>query len=308
MHHVKVGITLGGGVGPGDGAVQAETLGFDSVWVGEHITNWGAGTMSAIPMLATMAAATSKITVGTSILLFPLRHPTMVAKEIATIDILSGGRVVMGIGVGGENPKEFEACGINVKERGARTNEGLDLVIKLWTQDTVSHHGRFFSMEGISMAPRPVQQPHPPIYVAGRRDAAMRRAARYGDGWFPYLYDPERYQQSMATIQEAAQARKRDLSHFDWAIYQFIAVENTYEAAHKVAAQALKAMYRQDFETIAPRYAVLGTPNQCLERLRQFYEAGARHIVLVPLGDAKGRQARLETLAEKVVPEVRKFQ
>lgn len=307
MSTISVGITAAGGPGLGDGAALAETLGFDSLWAGEHIANWGAGTMSAIPTAAVMAARTTRIKVGTSVLLFPLRHPTIVAKEFATLDVISQGRVILGIGVGGENPKEFEACGIPVKERGARTNEGLEIVRKLWTQEEVTYNGRYFKMEGIRMAPKPVQQPSLPIYVAGRRDAAMRRAARHGDGWFPYLYDPERYRQSVATITEVAEQAGKKMDDFGWAIYQFIALEKSYEDGLRVAARSLQAMYRQDFQTLAPRYAVLGTAAQCVERLHDYYEAGARHLVLVPLGGGDSRQAVMEHIAGEVLPALRKF-
>lgn len=287
-------------------AVLVEEMGFDSIWAGEHFTNWRPA-LSAIPVVATFSAVTSRIKVGTSIILFPLRHPTVVAKEVSTLDILSKGRVILGIGVGGENPKEFEACGVDVKERGARTNEGLKLVRNLWTKDEVTHKGRFFNMEGISMLPKSVQKPHPPIYVAGRRDAAMRRAARYGDGWFPYLYDPERYRTSVTKIKEVAEESGKGLSTFEWALYQYVAIEESYEEALTVAARSLGTAYKQDFTTIAAKYVVLGTPSQCLERLHQFYEAGARHFVLAPLGSAEGRAKRMEIIATELMPQIRRF-
>lgn len=308
MSQIKVGVTVSGGQRLGDMAVLAEELGFDSIWTGEHITNWGAGTLSSVPVVATMAARTRRISVGTSIMLFPLRHPTIVAKEITTLDILSEGRVVLGIGVGGENPKEFEACGVDVRQRGARTNEGLELVLKLWTEEEVTYNGRFFKMSGVRMAPKPLQQPHPPIYVAGRREAAMVRATRYGDGWFPYLYDPERYRRSVAKIHEVAEQKDKDLSSFGWALYQHIAVEDSYEKALKVAAQSLQASYGQDFETLASRYAVIGTVEQCVERIHEYYEAGARHFVFAPRGTGGSPQQRMEVIAAEIMPQLRKFQ
>ncbi|MFQ5933212.1 MAG: LLM class flavin-dependent oxidoreductase [Dehalococcoidia bacterium] len=307
MDEVQVGISaVEDGAGVGDLAALVEKLGFDSIWAGEHITNFGP-VLSSVPVVATFAARTSTIKVGTSVMLFPLRHPTVIAKEVSSLDILSGGRVIFGIGVGGENPKEFEACGVNVKERGSRTNEGLELIRKLWTGDKITHKGHFFDMEGVVMEPRPVQRPGPPIYVAGRRDAAMRRAAIHGDGWLPYFYDPDRYRGSVARIRGVAEETGKDLSSFHWALFQFIAVENSYEEALEVAIQSLEQSYIGDFTTIAPKYVALGTPSQCIERLYQYHEAGARHFILTPIGSRGKQRAKIELLAEELLPQIRKF-
>ena len=308
MSDIHVGVSAGdeftqlGGL-----AAHAEQLGFESIWTGEHMTNFGPN-LSGIPVMATFASCTKTMKVGAAITLFPLRHPTVVAKEISTLDIISGGRIIFGIGIGGENPKEFEACGIDVRERGPRTDEGLELVRKLWTGEPVTHKGRFFEMEDIVMEPTPVQKPGPPIYVAGRRDGAMRRAVLHGDGWFPYLYDPGRYRQSVDRIREVAAEKERDLSNFGWALYQFIAMEDTYERALEIGIENLGGNYNQDFTSIAPRYAALGTADQCLERLHEFYEAGAREFVLAPMThQGENVASKLEQMAEELLPAIKGF-
>ncbi len=114
----------------------------------------------------------------------PLRHPTPVAKQIATLDHLTGGRFVFGVGIGGEFPREYEGCGVPLNERGARLSEGIEVIRKLWTGERVSHGGRFYNFKDVKMTPVPRQPGGPPIWCGGRSEAALRRAARLADGWF----------------------------------------------------------------------------------------------------------------------------
>ena len=169
-----------------------EDLGYEYLSVGEHFMrgNPPGPTHASLPLLGVAAGATEKIRLLSSILLVPFYHPLALARMTASLDIASGGRLTLGIGVGGEFPVEFEAAGLNVRQRGRRTNECLDAVRRLWTEDRVSFAGRHFAFQDASINPKPAQQPHPPVWVAGRRDAAMLRAVRYGDGWFPYFLQP----------------------------------------------------------------------------------------------------------------------
>jgi len=186
----KVGIVFPGG-DPAE--VQAlEQLGFDSVWSGEHLLYHGP-TLDALIVLAAYAARTERLKVGSSVLLLPLRPPALVAKAAATLDVLSGGRLILGVGVGGEYPPEFEAVGIPLAERGARADEALAILKLLWSGDPASFEGRFYRLPEVRLNPPPAQPGGPPIWVGGRSWAARRRAARLGDGWFPYLVDPEQY-------------------------------------------------------------------------------------------------------------------
>lgn len=168
---------------------RIEALGFDSVWTSEHILFYGP-TLDATVTLGACAALTERVKLGTAILLMPLRSATVVAKAISTADILSGDRVIRGIGVGGEFPQEFEATGVPVNERGTRTDEAIRVVKQLWTEDDTSFHGRWTNFDGVTMQPKPPQPGGPPIVVAGRSAAAQRRAARLGDGYMPYLFTP----------------------------------------------------------------------------------------------------------------------
>jgi len=176
MVDLKVGTTVGGDA-LRSGA-ELEQMGYASLWVSEHILFYGP-TLESVPQLGALTAITTKATLGTAIYLLPLRHPTIVAKSFGTLDILSHGRITLGIGVGGEYAKEFEATGVPVKQRGSRSDEAIDVIKRLWGGDHVSHHGRFFQFEDVSMQPKPARAGGPPIvgYWLGRPIAsAIARA------------------------------------------------------------------------------------------------------------------------------------
>ena len=165
------------------------------------------------------------VRIGTAILLLPLYPPAVVAKQIADLDRATGGRVNLGVGVGGEYPSEFDACGVPVGERGPCTDEAIPLLRELWSGEPVSHHGRFLEFDDVRIHPPPLQGSGLPVVVAGRQPVAMRRAARLGDGWMPYLYSPRRYAESVAVIRETAAAGGRDLSGFEWFAFVFVNVD-----------------------------------------------------------------------------------
>jgi probable F420-dependent oxidoreductase len=302
MAELQVGITVGGDALRSGG--ELEQMGYDSLWVSEHILFYGP-TLESVPQLGALAATTKRATLGTAIFLLPLRHPTIVAKSFGTLDILSGGRVTLGIGVGGEYPKEFEACGVPVKERGPRSSESIKVIKRLWTEDHVSHHGRFYEFDDVSMQPKPVQPGGPPVVVAGRSDAAIRRAARLGDGYMPYLFSPERYRKAVDAITAEGTAAGRDMSGFQWVLYQFTALADSHDEAHRRAVARLSRQYNQDFENLVERYCLLGTAEECADRLAQFAEAGMRHVILVPICPDGELMQHLEAYQRDVLPLVR---
>src|SRR5512132_4064972 len=213
-------------------ARRADALGFDSLWTGDHVSFHGA-IYESLTLLASYAGITTRARLGTGVYLLALRHPTVAAKITSTLDVLSGGRLIFGVGVGGENPKEFEACGIPHNERGARVTEGIDVVRRLWKDTPASFKGRFTQFEGVSIDPKPVQKPAPPIWIGGRSDAALQRAGRQGDGWISYVVQAERYKQSVAKIEAAAAMAARPLEGFTMAHLTFITVGKDYESAER---------------------------------------------------------------------------
>ncbi len=242
----------------------AEELPIDSIWQGGHILS-PASTGEAITRLALITAWTERVRVGTSILLLPLYQPVVVAKQLADLDSRSGGRVSVGIGVGGEFPAEFQAVGVPLSERGARTDEAMALLRLLWKGGSVSHHGRFFSFDDIELQPVALRrdEPHrmqtggPPLLVSGRKEAAMRRAARLGDGWMPYLMSPSAYERSVRAIRKEAEAVGRDLAEFEWMMYLYTSIRKDGDQARDDVSAFLGRSYgerpREMLDRIAPR-------------------------------------------------------
>jgi probable F420-dependent oxidoreductase len=285
-------------------AVALEALPIDSLWVGGHVSSPNP-TRDAIVGLAQLATLTARVQVGTSILLLPLYPPAIIAKQIADLDRATGGRVVLGVGVGGEYPQEFRACQVPRSERGPRTDEAIPLLRRLWTAEELTHEGRYYSMTDVRIHPAPAQPGGPPIVVAGRREPAMRRAARLGDGWMPYLYSPRRYAASVATIRDAATETGRDLVDFQWFAFVFVNANPDGDLARRQATEALGSTYQQDFGAFVDRVAAAGTPAEVADKLKAFVDAGARHLILGRAASAREHDAIVQRLFDEVIPSVR---
>lgn len=279
---------------------ELEARPVDSLWVGGHVASRNPSP-EAMVGLARLAALTERVTIGTAILLLPLYPPALVAKQVADLDRFTGGRVVLGVGVGGEYPQEFRAMQVPVEERGRRTDEIIPLLRRFWTATEVTHHGRYYSFTDVKIHPAPVQPGGPPIVVGGRREPAMRRAATLGDGWLPYLYSPRRYAESVATITRVADALGRDLSGFHWCVWVFCNIGADGDLAREDAARTLGGTYDQDFRTMIEHVAVAGTAAEVTTRLQAFYDAGARHFVF-SVATAGDPRPVLDRLFAEVVP------
>jgi len=280
---------------------KLDALEFDSIWVGDHIA-FTTPILDPFLQLAQAAAYSSRLTVGTGVYLLPMRHPTPVAKQAASLDHLSGGRFIFGVGVGGEFPAEYAACGVPRNERGARLSESIAVLRALWSGEPVSHEGKYFSFPEVHMQPAPVQPGGPPIWVGGRSDAALRRAGRLADGWISYVVTPGMYRDGMAKIAEAAEDAKRDLDTFGTAHLLFTLIDDSYEAALDKAAALLSQRYAMDFRAAAKKYAALGRPEDVAAKIGEFHDAGVRHVNLDLLGTPEERDAQLHRFATEVRP------
>jgi probable F420-dependent oxidoreductase len=274
-------------------AARLERQGVDSLWVGGHVAAASA-TGEALTALARMSAATERVQLGTAVLLLPLYPPAIVAKAVADLDRVTGGRVILGVGVGGESPQEFRACQVPLETRGQRMNEAVPLLRRLWTAQPVTHEGRFYPMSDVRVHPPPAQPGGPPIVVAGRADVAARRAARLGDGWLPYLYSPRRYAASVTAITGAAAAAGRDLSRFGWYAMIDVNVNPDGDAARAEAAAWLGRTYGPGFRSSGERMAA-GTPAEVTRQLLAYAAAGVRHFVCCV---AAGRDSATSTPPE----------
>jgi alkanesulfonate monooxygenase SsuD/methylene tetrahydromethanopterin reductase-like flavin-dependent oxidoreductase (luciferase family) len=199
----------------------------------------------------------------------------VVAKEFASLDYASGGRTILGVGVGGESGADFDAVGISPRERGARTDDSLRALRALFRDSPASHQGRFFSFAGISIEPRPTQAGGPPLWVGGRSKAARRRAATLGDGWIPIWVSAERFAEGLAELPENVTPAVTLPAHV---------------GEKRRLCEHLRARYSGDFtEHVVDRYCVAGTPDECAARVREYVDAGARHVVfnILELDDAE---------------------
>ena len=279
---------------------ELEALGVESLWAGGHIAsrNPSPEAMIYLAQLATM----STVPVGTATLLLPLYPPAIVAKQIADLDNATGGRVILGVGIGGEYPQEFRAVQVRKAERGKRADEAIPLIRRLWTGEEISHDGPFYPMDEVKVHPRPRQSGGPPIVVSGRQEAAMRRSATSGDGWMPYMYSPRRYSASVARIREIAGEDGRDLKRFGWMLYIPVCIDSDAARARRNAAAFLGGTYQQDFEEMIKHVGAAGPAQYAAERLCEYVNAGVRHFIFLIVGEAVS-QAR--QLVEHVVPVLR---
>ncbi len=276
--------------------------GYDSLWVGDHIS-FALPILDPLLQLAQAAVASRRLQLGTAVYLLPLRHPTPVAKQVSTLDHLTEGRFVFGVGVGGEFPKEYEACGVPIGERGARLSESLTVLRKLWTGEPASHDGRFYQFEGVTMQPPPRQAGGPPIWCGGRTNAVLRRIGRMTDGWMSYVVTPEMFRDGLGKIAAAAKEAGRVFDRgFATAHLLFTRIDDTYEKALDAATISLSTRYAMDFRKAAQRYCALGPPERVVESIRRFHEAGARHVILDFVGPYEERDRQIERFASEALP------
>jgi probable F420-dependent oxidoreductase len=249
-------------------AETAEGLGYDSIWAGDHIS-FHNPIVDVTVALATFAACTERITIGSGIVLLPLRPPALVAKEFASLDWLSGGRVVLGIGVGGEGEGDFAAVGVPRSERGARTDEAM-LALRELFRGEASFSGRFFSFEGVRIEPAPVQAGGPPLWVGGRSEAARRRAGRLGDGWMPIWVSTTRFSRGL----EEARAHGREVAG------AVVLPALVGDRARERLAEHLARRYAMAVDpSLVDRYCAAGSPEDITARVQAYADAGAEHVI-----------------------------
>jgi probable F420-dependent oxidoreductase len=302
---------------------QAEKAGFDSIWLGEHHNN---PVLYPAPLigLAAVASRTRSIRLGTGVLLLPLYHPMMVAEEGAMVDMISGGRLILGVGAG-YAPEEFAAFGSSLKERGSRLEESAALLHRLWTEENVTHRGRHFHVINATVAPRPVQRPRPPIWFGAWAEPAIRRAARLGDVWF---VGPSA---NLVEIAPCAQLYREACSETgnaegDVALFRYVFVASSSKEAISVAGdpfiQAFERMYfrwphpvvkrpagQLTIERLAEDRIIFGDPTTCREEISRFQRAlGLKYLVCrfsVPGSPRADCQRSLDLFTREVMPALR---
>jgi alkanesulfonate monooxygenase SsuD/methylene tetrahydromethanopterin reductase-like flavin-dependent oxidoreductase (luciferase family) len=271
--------------------------------MGEHVAFHSPVTIAFVA-LAVAAGATERIRLLSCVTLLPLYPATVIAKLAAELAVHSRGRFELGVGIGGEYPQEFEACGVALGERAARAEETLALLPRLIGGRRVSFAGRFNKLREIEISPSP--DVPPPVWMGGRKRAAMERAARHADVWMPYLYSPEQFHESMEVVRDAAAGRGRDPDAVAGAVHLWSCVGEERPAAVKQAAAVLSEIYGADMQSVAERYVLAGTPEECCERLAAYRDAGVERFIFAPLAARSEEQAEMLTLiATAVMPPMR---
>lgn len=281
-----------------------EDLGYDWIAAGDHVM-FSSPILNSFVALAHVGAVTTRIELLNGVALAPLYPAAVLAKLATSVDVTSNGRFNLGVGVGGEYPAEFEACGVPVSERGARTDEALALLGELWSGDgTVDFDGRFARVHG-RMRPRP---PHRvPIWVGGRKEAAVRRAARYGDVWYPYLVTAAHVEKGVGQLRRELSLSGRDPSTVSTIVSCFVSIDRDSASARRVAADHVGRIYKRDMSGVVDSLMVAGTAQQCLDQLASFAAAGAGGVVVSLVGERDGWTDRIRLFTEDVVPSLRKL-
>jgi probable F420-dependent oxidoreductase len=283
-------------------AELAEGVGYDSLWAGDHIS-FHNPIVDITVALTAFAAWSERIAIGAGVVLLSLRHPSLVAKEMSSLDYLSGGRVVLGVGVGGEGGKDFEAVGVPVEERGARTDEAMAALRALFSGPEASFAGSFYAFEGVTIEPPSPQPGGPPLWVGGRSAPALRRTGRLGDGWMPIWVSAEKFADGMAEVRWHAEEAGRDPASIAAAV---VCPALAGDDSRERLARHLEQRYGMTVEPhLVDRYCIAGSPEECAARVREYVDAGAEHVIL-NLGCSAGEEFldQAERLASLLTVEV----
>jgi probable F420-dependent oxidoreductase len=303
---------------------RAEELGFDSVWMEEHhsVTNhyWP----SPLTVLAGFATRTSRLLLGTDIVVAAFHHPVRLAEDMAMLDVMSNGRAILGIAIG-YKPDEFALYGVDLEKRGARFEEQLTILKGLWTQERVQFKGTYYSMEG-RLEPKPVQRPHPPLWIGGWGDITLRRAATLADNWIP---GPTADLKRLLAGQQQFLERRRAAglaAPAEWPLTRDVIIADTDRRARELAEEHIMVAYRReyaggwrhpfidgsiatDLDKLMEDRFIIGGPEQCIQRLRRFVEQyGVTHLIcrmFFPGMPHAHIMRGLELLAREVLPAFR---
>ena len=265
-----------------DSAVQAEALEFAHVWLGDSSRmERGWPRADCLTLLSAIAMRTEQIKLGVIPLSAPLRNPVLLAHELATIDVLSGGRLLVSpsIGKGGpEGQREFANCNVPYNERGARLTEMLQIMKRLWTEPSVTFQGRFYQLDDATIYPKPISRPIPQYVATGRAEAALRRAGRFGDGWFTTVCDPEEFREDRQRVVATARTAGRDLRELACSgLYATFHLDRDGEKARLEAPERMRAYFGSHRNSTSDFF---GSPREIAERLQPFVDEGLTRLVI----------------------------
>jgi alkanesulfonate monooxygenase SsuD/methylene tetrahydromethanopterin reductase-like flavin-dependent oxidoreductase (luciferase family) len=302
-------------------------LGFDSIWAGEHHVTPGAHFFPQLSLLSRLAADAEGMWIGTNVTLLPLHNPVEIAEVAAFLDVITGGRFLLGVGLG-YRPEEYEMYRVPMAERTSRLVEGVEIIKKLWSQERVTHRGRHWQLTDAAIAPRPLQKPRPPIIVGAQVEASIKRAAQIGDGWLVVpIPTMDQLAPQMALYKEARSAAGLPPSQHVCRLFE-VGCAADDEAAFRRVGPHLMEKYRsyfawglegltldpnappeQQFRSLAVNRFAVGGPASVIDMLVRQYRAGINHLAMRVSWPGMGQDdtlAGIELLGKKVLPEVRR--
>ena len=281
-------------------ARRVEELGFDAIWVTENISS-GASSLECFTALSFIAANTSKLMLGPSVILLPLRNPVLVAQTVASLDILSGGRVVLGVGIGNDTP-EHAAFGGNARERASRSDEALEIIKRLWTEDSVTFHGKHYHMDDYQLVPKPVQKPHPRIHVGGGAATVVRRAGRFADSLIPVGKTPAEARAMFESAEQTARDSGRGDSAMTRVMHIFLCIAGSTEKAAEIASGVYTI--RANTKTVVPPDSphLLDTPDHIRDTLQSYIDIGVTEFVMNLVCPPQEALSQAERFAKEVMP------
>lgn len=302
MTGLKVGFHIDGDVWEPEQIKAVEDHGFDLLTTGEHILFFRP-ILDTVTVLAYAAAVTTRIKLVPSTLILPLRHPVMMAKELTSIDILSKGRLIASVGIGGDYPREFEALGVPMSERGLRANEGIEIMKAFWSGETFDYDGKIFQLKGADMQPGPYQKGGPPLWVCGRSDPAMKRAAKYGDGWQPYMYTADQVAESVDKVKGFASDIGRDLPpDFAFTTFMYVSMHDDVQEGRNRAIEQLSYRFNMPFEKIVDKYCAYGPNDRIISELQTYVDAGTNNLIVALVMPEDERMDYVAKFAEEILP------
>ncbi len=282
-------------------AERAEEWGLDSFWLSDHLLA-PSPELDVVATLSLIASRTSRMKLGPSVLLLNLRHPLMAAKSFASLDYLSGGRMVMAVGTG-SNLADYAACGISPDARGKRLDEGIEVLRAVWKDRQASYHGRFFNFDNVTIEPRPAARANNDfgtmdIWIGGRAESALRRTARLGDGFFASFQTPEEYESSMAKIRAYAAEYGRANARIESGLILLCRIASSREKALKEMQPMLSAMGRGS-EAFLER-SVYGSAEDIAAQMERYIAKGLDKFVLWPIAAPDSWDQQIELVGREI--------
>jgi alkanesulfonate monooxygenase SsuD/methylene tetrahydromethanopterin reductase-like flavin-dependent oxidoreductase (luciferase family) len=264
-------------------AMFADERGFDHIWLGDSITILDKARGDCLTTMAALAAKTRRIRIGVAPFLAVLRNPVVLAHSLATLDVISGGRIILGASVGSvkdDMNRQFDACGVPHGEKAGRLNECIEIIRRLWTEESVNFAGRYYQLRETAILPRPIQKPGIPMWFAtGRNDTALKRTARLGDGWITNAGSLEIFTSSLSVIEAHRPNSTRSGAPYPIALYASVHLDGDGDRARSQGWAWMEDFFRQPRAKLSHHLAIFGTPGECAEILRGYIEAGLTAII-----------------------------